>query len=193
MWFPDKKGGQPDLEYYRALTERITLVIFNEFFRPRYFNTLIPAPYTCLSKMTKPNLDFKGGFVQIINGQSAPTSKTRHGVNPATLQPHPEVPVATRDDLDRAVAAATEAFIKWQKTPYEERRSLVLKYANAMVELRTEFRDLLIAEQGKPVSTNHYHSLSVQMLINAYIFMLVASSRLRDRLGNWLDARNGRY
>ncbi|KAF5543689.1 aldehyde dehydrogenase (NAD+) [Fusarium phyllophilum] len=67
-------------------------------------------------------INFKGDFVQIIDGQSAPTKETRHGVNPANLQEMAKVPVATQQDLDRAVAAAKKAFKTWSKTPYEERR-----------------------------------------------------------------------
>lgn len=96
-------------------------------------------------------LDFEGNFVQIINGKSAPTAKTRHGINPATLKPKPEVPVATQEDLDRAVEAGKAAFKKWRKVPYEERKAAVLAYADAIEKLQTEFRDLLISEQGKPV------------------------------------------
>ncbi|KAF6824327.1 aldehyde dehydrogenase [Colletotrichum plurivorum] len=96
-------------------------------------------------------LSFDGGFVQIINGKPSATEKSRHGVNPATLAPKDEVPVATRADLDRAVAAARDAFKTWSKVPYAERRRAVLAYADAVDGFRTQFRDLLIAEQGKPI------------------------------------------
>lgn len=96
-------------------------------------------------------MDLKSSFVQIIDGQVGPAKETRHGINPANLKPMGEVPVATQDDLDLAVTAAKKAFKKWSKVPYEERRRAVLAYADAVGELRDEFRDLLIAEQGKPV------------------------------------------
>ncbi|KAG8160825.1 hypothetical protein KVR01_009089 [Diaporthe batatas] len=96
-------------------------------------------------------LDFQGIFVQILNGECAPIKAARHGINPATLEPLPEVPVATQGDLDSAVAAAKSAFQAWSKIPYEERRSSVLAFAGAIESLRTEFQDLLISEQGKPI------------------------------------------
>ncbi|KAK0759121.1 hypothetical protein N5P37_008610 [Trichoderma harzianum] len=96
-------------------------------------------------------LDFQSGFVQIINGKSSPTATTRHGINPATLKAKPEVPLATKEDLDSAVAAAKEAFKKWSKVPYEERKAAVLAFADAIDKQRVEFRDLLISEQGKPI------------------------------------------
>lgn len=100
---------------------------------------------------TSSKIDFHGNFVQIINGKSASTKATRHGINPATLEPMAEVPVATQDDLDHAVTSAKTAFKVWSKTPYEDRRSAVLTFANAIEAQRSEFRDLLISEQGKPV------------------------------------------
>jgi delta 1-pyrroline-5-carboxylate dehydrogenase len=106
-----------------------------------------------IAKMTKPSINFKGDFVQIIDGQSAPTKETRHGLNPANLQEMAKVPVATQQDLDRAVAAAKKAFKTWSKTPYEERRESVLAFADAVDSHRGEFQALLTAEQGKPVGT----------------------------------------
>ncbi|KAI1033329.1 hypothetical protein LB503_008433 [Fusarium chuoi] len=101
--------------------------------------------------MTKPSINFKGDFVQIIDGQSAPTKETRHGLNPANLQEMDKVPVATQQDLDRVVAAAKKAFKTWSKIPYEERRDSVLAFADAVDSHRDEFQALLTAEQGKPV------------------------------------------
>jgi acyl-CoA reductase-like NAD-dependent aldehyde dehydrogenase len=90
-------------------------------------------------------------FVHIINGKARSSATTRHGLNPANREAKAEVPVATQQDLDDAVAAAKAAFKKWRRVPYEERKKAVVAYADAIDELRDEFRDLLISEQGKPV------------------------------------------
>lgn len=96
-------------------------------------------------------LSFSDHFVQIINGKASPTERNRHGINPANLTAKAEVPVATRKDLDLAVAAAKDAFKAWSKVSYEDRKRAVLAYADAVDGHRTQFRDLLISEQGKPV------------------------------------------
>ncbi|KAK1253466.1 hypothetical protein MKX07_001543 [Trichoderma sp. CBMAI-0711] len=106
-----------------------------------------PPPTTTNSQP----IDLGSNYVQIINGKSAPTEHVRHGINPASLEPKPDVPVATQADLDRAVDAAKAAFKKWSRVPYEERRAAVLAFADAIDAQRTEFRDLLISEQGKPI------------------------------------------
>ncbi|KAJ3503110.1 hypothetical protein NM208_g16581 [Fusarium decemcellulare] len=98
-----------------------------------------------------PSLSFEDGFVQIIDGKSVATGKTRHGINPATLKPKAEVPIATEENLDQATAAAKKAFKSWSKVPYEERKKAVLAWADAIETVKTEFTNLLISEQGKPV------------------------------------------
>jgi acyl-CoA reductase-like NAD-dependent aldehyde dehydrogenase len=97
------------------------------------------------------DFDLRSNYVQIINGKSSPTALTRHGLNPATLEALPEVPVATPKDLDNAADAAKAAFKIWSATPYEDRKKAVLAYADAIDQYSDQFRDLLITEQGKPV------------------------------------------
>ncbi|KAF0645745.1 hypothetical protein FPSE5266_00232 [Fusarium pseudograminearum] len=97
-------------------------------------------------------LDLKDNYVQIINGKSAPTQKTHQGINPATLEKKPEVPVASQDDLNNAVDAAKKAFKSWSKVPWEERRQKLFALADAVEAQKKEFAQLLTSEQGKPVA-----------------------------------------
>ncbi|KAH7243771.1 Aldehyde/histidinol dehydrogenase, partial [Fusarium solani] len=73
-------------------------------------------------------------------------------VNPANLQPKEEVPVTTQDDLNSAVDVARKAFRTWLKVLYEDRRSAVLAFADAVEQVKTDFRDLLVSEQRKPAA-----------------------------------------
>ncbi|KAJ4013737.1 hypothetical protein NW752_005448 [Fusarium irregulare] len=97
------------------------------------------------------HLNLQDNYVQIINGKSAPTQKTHQGINPATLEKKPEVPVATQDDLNNAVDAARKAFKSWSRVPWEERRQKLYAWADAVEAQKKEFADLLISEQGKPI------------------------------------------
>lgn len=61
-------------------------------------------------------------FHNVIGGKLSSKEQTRHGINPATGEPNPDVPVSTRADVDRAVQAGIAAFKSRSKTPYEERK-----------------------------------------------------------------------
>lgn len=97
------------------------------------------------------SLNLWDNYVQIINGKSSPTEKSHRGVNPATLENKPDVPVATQDDLNQAVDAGRKAFKSWSKVPWEERKKKLFEWADAIEAQKNDFRDLLISEQGKPV------------------------------------------
>lgn len=99
-----------------------------------------------------PQLDFTK-FYNTINGKLTTTEKVRQGVNPATLEPLYDVPVATPKDVDTAVEAAQVAFKTWKKTTWEERKKAVSAFADAFMAHKDEFAKLLTKEQGKPVST----------------------------------------
>ena len=95
-------------------------------------------------------LDFTT-FSNVIDGQLVSTEKTRHGINPATAKPNPEVPVATREDVDRVMAAAKKAAKPWAKVPYAERQKAVFAFADAIEKEKDGFAKLLTQEQGKPI------------------------------------------
>ncbi|KAL6236246.1 hypothetical protein BDW75DRAFT_250277 [Aspergillus navahoensis] len=90
-------------------------------------------------------------FQNTINGEQTSTAEKRHGINPATGEPNPDVPVATKEDVDRAVAAAQAAFKTWSEVPFEERRKALLAFADAIEQYAEDFSKLLVQEQGKPL------------------------------------------
>lgn len=88
----------------------------------------------------------------MINNELAATATTRHSINPANSQPNPPVPVSTHEDLDRAVEAARDAFKKWSKTSFDERRAALSDYADAIDANADGFAKTLTMEQGKPLN-----------------------------------------
>ncbi|KAF3401909.1 Aldehyde dehydrogenase 5 [Penicillium rolfsii] len=91
-------------------------------------------------------------FHNVINNELTSTAVTRHGINPATKKPNPDVPIATQEDLDKAVQAARAAFKTWSKTSFEERRAALLAYADAIDANSDGFAKTLTMEQGKPLT-----------------------------------------
>lgn len=90
-------------------------------------------------------------FYNVIDGKLEATAQTRHGINPATLEQLPPVPVSTRNDVNKAVEAAQRAAAAWAATPIEERKQKVFQYADAVDALANEFGKMMTLEQGKPV------------------------------------------
>ena len=88
----------------------------------------------------------------LIDGQMVPGDLTMPVLNPATEEVLAQCPRASKDQLDKAVAAAKAAFPAWAATPIEERRKLVIKMAEAIEANVGELARLLTSEQGKPLA-----------------------------------------
>jgi betaine-aldehyde dehydrogenase len=89
--------------------------------------------------------NFIGGeFVDPAEGQ------TEEVVNPATGEVIAEAPLSTADDVDRAVAAAREAFDGWAATTPGQRALMLLKLAEVIEEHADGLSDLESADAGKP-------------------------------------------
>jgi acyl-CoA reductase-like NAD-dependent aldehyde dehydrogenase len=54
-----------------------------------------------------------------------------------------KVPVASQDDLNKAVAAGQKAFQSWSRTPIEKRKELMLKFVDLYSNYEKEMTDLL--------------------------------------------------
>ena len=89
----------------------------------------------------------------IIGGEKVATAEYRwKSATPATGELVGECPVATRDDLDRAVAAAREAYKSWSRSSDDERKAAVNRIADKVHEHMEELAELLTREQGKPLN-----------------------------------------
>jgi acyl-CoA reductase-like NAD-dependent aldehyde dehydrogenase len=91
-------------------------------------------------------------FYNVIDGKLETTKDSRCGINPATEQNNPSVPVSTREDVDRAMEAAKKAFKPWAAVPYAERQKAVLAFADGLEAEKEAFSKFLTQEQGKPAS-----------------------------------------
>src|SRR3546814_16463794 len=68
----------------------------------------------------------------------------------ATEQVIGSAPDASKDDLDRAIAAARAAFPGWAATPIAERKAALIAMGQAVMAEADALKRLLTAEQGKP-------------------------------------------
>jgi 1-pyrroline dehydrogenase len=96
-------------------------------------------------------------YQQFIGGEwvDSSTGETEPDINPATEETIAVVPVSSREDADRAVAAAQKAYDEvWFDTPPKERSAMLLKLADAMDADAAELARLESIDVGKPISVS---------------------------------------
>ncbi|MFM6989710.1 MAG: NAD-dependent succinate-semialdehyde dehydrogenase [Rhodoferax sp.] len=89
-----------------------------------------------------------------INGQfiHGGGRKTQNIVNPATGAVIGQLPHATREDLDLALASAAKAFESWRKAPPLERSRVLRKAAELARERAADIGRNMTLDQGKPLA-----------------------------------------
>ncbi|KAI8633554.1 aldehyde dehydrogenase [Xylariaceae sp. FL1651] len=103
-----------------------------------------------MSSSTPKPIDFTK-FYNVINGKLDKGVNKRHTVNPATLDANPDVPVASAQDVDKAVQAAQAASEYWAKVPWFERKQALGNFVSALESHTDSFISMLVNEQGKPL------------------------------------------
>ena len=88
-----------------------------------------------------------------INGEwvDASDGKTFKASNPATGDVLAECAEATKEDVDKAVKAAKEAFKTWQNTTPIERQNYLLKIADIIDENKDWLAKVETLDNGKPI------------------------------------------
>lgn len=87
----------------------------------------------------------------LVAGRLEDSPKKFPVINPATGEPCGVCPEATKEQLDRAVAAAAQAQPAWAATPVEQRRERLAALAAVLRENESELAALITMEQGKPL------------------------------------------
>ena len=77
---------------------------------------------------------------------------TRDIVNPATEEVIAQLPLATTDDLDRALGAAQKGFDEWRQTSPSERQAIMKRASGLLTDRKQHLAAVLTLENGKPLS-----------------------------------------
>lgn len=80
------------------------------------------------------------------------TTEWHDVINPATQEVLAQVPFATDDEINAAVAAAKEAYKTWKNTPIVARARVMLKLQALVREHMSKIAHTLSAEQGKTIA-----------------------------------------
>lgn len=71
--------------------------------------------------------------------------------NPATGAVVDTIPAATREDVDRAIAAAAAGQKAWAKVPLHQRGAVLYRFVDLVLAHKEELARLLATETGKPI------------------------------------------
>jgi len=104
--------------------------------------------------VNSPNVDIDAAYDLYVGGEWSPAADGGRLTteNPATEEPIADVASATADDVDRAVAAARDAFPAWRDTPPDERGRIVYRIGRLVREHADELAAIESLDQGKPLS-----------------------------------------
>ena len=106
--------------------------------------TTKPATVAAVIPTVKMLLD--GKFIE------SKTSEWHDVINPATQELLAQVPFATDDEINAAVASAKTAFKTWKNTPLAARARIMLKLQALVREHMSRIAQTLSAEQGKTLA-----------------------------------------
>ncbi|KGJ89360.1 CoA-acylating methylmalonate-semialdehyde dehydrogenase [Thalassotalea sp. ND16A] len=90
--------------------------------------------------------------IPLIIGGEKVISKSEHWLdvlNPATQDVVAQVPMATIDEVDAAIASAHEAFKSWSKVSLTKRMRIMLKFQQLLDANTAEIAELITLEHGK--------------------------------------------
>lgn len=83
------------------------------------------------------NISFNA-FFNVVNGELRSSKAKYHGIDPATKQPNWDVPVASLQDVEDAVAAANSAHMTWRTTTWQHRIEKITQFKES-IEAHREF------------------------------------------------------
>ncbi len=85
-----------------------------------------------------------------VNGRWETSAGSLHAItNPSTGETIAQVPYATADEIDGAVRAAHQAFLKWREVPVVDRVQVFYRYKDLLEKHADEIARILSTENGK--------------------------------------------
>lgn len=109
-------------------------------------------------------------FLMLIGDEwsKGSTGETAEVINPADTRPFAAIPMATAADVDRAVAAARDAFDaeRWTSLPPARRAVILWRIADLLEARAQEFAELETLDNGKPVTAAR--AIDLPLAISAF-------------------------
>lgn len=128
-------------------------------------------------------------FKLLIDGNLEDGAQTMDVINPATEDVVAECPRASREQLDKAVAAAKTAFPKWSATPIAERKKALLAIAERIQAAAGELAHILTQEQGKPLADATSEAYGAAAFFQYFASLDLPTKIIQDGGGKKVEAR----
>lgn len=130
--------------------------------------------------------DYKKVYAPYINGEYLETDdqKTIDSINPYTDEVLAQVRLASKDNIQTALASAEQAQKKWGKTLAKEREAILLKAADIAERRRPELAKALIDEGGNVFGKAMYE---VDYIISTF---RIAAGQTRQVRGETMPAED---
>src|SRR5690349_225131 len=92
-------------------------------------------------------------FRNVVNGElvDSVSGETYDVIDPTTGEVYAQAPKSGAEDVDRAYAAAADAFETWGRTTPQDRASALLKIADAIETRTEELNSVECRDTGKPL------------------------------------------
>jgi len=117
------------------------------------------------------------------------TDKTIHVVNPATEEVIGRVPEGSPADVDRAVAAARDAFDTWSVTPLQVRSDTCAGIAAKLAERSDELAALIASELGMPLALSKMIQAGLPAMDFGSMAQQIENVVWEEQVGNSLVVR----
>ncbi|CAI2357395.1 unnamed protein product [Caenorhabditis sp. 36 PRJEB53466] len=131
-------------------------------------------------------------LTNFIGNEFVPPDGLLDSVNPATGKAWIKIPNGSAAEVDKAVAAAKEAFKTWKNTTVQQRSALLNKVANLIEEFNDEIAILESRDQGKPIGLAKVMDIprcvqNFRDFANAALFTLSTSKILEQPTGKCIN------
>lgn len=92
-------------------------------------------------------------YTHLINGEHVGGTSGRFGdiYNPSTGEVSAQVPLASQDEVENAIAAAEAAFPAWAATSVQQRARIMTKFTALLYKHQPELAELVSLEHGKVI------------------------------------------
>ena len=88
----------------------------------------------------------------LVNGEWCSSARRREVFNPYSGKSVGEVYQASKEDIDKAISAAVDAFEKIRDLASFDRRDILSRVSRRIEDRRQEFAELITTETGKPIA-----------------------------------------